>query len=48
MIIAIIAATVVFAYATHHGKHYRRNRSRGLSMSVSMRGPWGTRISRRL
>jgi hypothetical protein len=44
---AVIIAVVLIAYAVHHGRHYRRNRSRGLSVWVSMRGPWGTMISRR-
>lgn len=43
LLIIVIAAYLLF----HHG-HYRRNRRRGLSVWVSMRGPFGTRISRRL
>jgi hypothetical protein len=34
-------------YLAFHHHHYRRNRRRGLSVLVSMRGPFGTRISRR-
>jgi hypothetical protein len=47
MVIAVIVV-VVIAYALHHGKHYRRNRRRGLNVWISCRGPWGTRISKRL
>lgn len=34
-------------YLLFHRHHYRRNRRGGLGFWVSMRGPWGTRISRR-
>jgi hypothetical protein len=44
VILVVIAVLVV----GHHGYHYRRNRRRGLSVWVSMRGPFGTRISKRL
>lgn len=40
----VIAA---LAWLAFHGHHYRRNRRRGLSVWVSMRGPFGTRISKR-
>lgn len=43
----IIAAVIVAVVAARHTWHYRRNRRAGLSVWVSMRGPWGTRISRR-
>jgi hypothetical protein len=46
MTLLIIA--IVILYLLHHGKHYRRNRRRGLSVWVSARGPFGTRISKRL
>jgi len=40
---------VVVLYALHHGKHVRRNYYRHrMSLWVSLRGPWGTRISKRL
>jgi hypothetical protein len=39
---------LVIAYAVFHHHHYRRNRRRGLSMWVSIRGPFGTRIGHRL
>jgi hypothetical protein len=43
-----IAGLVLVAFVLlHHGKHYRRNRRRGLSVWISMAGPFGTRISRR-
>lgn len=38
---------VVVGYLLFHHRHYRRNRRRGLSVWVSMRGPFGTRIGRR-
>lgn len=43
----ILIAVVLAGYLLHHGRHYARNRRSGLSVLVSMRGPWGTRISRR-
>ncbi len=42
-----VIVVIVLAYSLHHGKHYRRHRRNGLSVWVSMRGPFGTRISRR-
>ena len=39
---------IVLACAAFHGGHYHANRRRGLSVWVSMRGPFGTRISKRL
>jgi hypothetical protein len=44
LLIVIIAAL----YLLHHGRHYRRNRRRGLSVWVSARGPFGTRVSKRI
>lgn len=44
----LVLVIAVIACVLHHGKHYRRNRRRGLSVWVSMRGPFGTRISKRL
>lgn len=41
----IIILAVV--YLLFHGHHYRNRRRAGLSFWVSMRGPFGTRISRR-
>jgi hypothetical protein len=46
----MVTAIFLFAiagYVLFHGHHARRNRRRGLSVWVSMRGPFGTRISRR-
>jgi hypothetical protein len=45
LIVLIVVGLVIFG---HHGYHYGRNRRRGLSVWVSMRGPWGTRLSKRL
>ena len=44
-----IATLILLAvlYAVFHHGHYRRHRRSGLSVWVSMRGPWNTRISRR-
>lgn len=44
----ILIIILVVAYLAFHHHHYRRNRRRGLSVWVSMRGPFGTRISKRL
>jgi hypothetical protein len=44
---AFIVLAVLVLYAVFHRHHYRRNRRRGLSIWVSMAGPFGTRISRR-
>jgi hypothetical protein len=44
---AAVVIGVVLLYLLFHGGHYHRNRRRGLSVWVSMRGPFGTRISRR-
>ena len=38
----------VAGYLAFHRHHYRRNRRRGLGIWVSMRGPFGTRIGRRI
>ena len=46
MAVAVIIVIAVI-YLTIHHHHYRRNRRRGLSVWVSMRGPFGTRISKR-
>lgn len=43
----LVLILVIVLVAGHHGYHYRRNRRRGLSVWVSLRGPWGTRISKR-
>lgn len=45
---AAVVLVLVLAYVLLHGHHYRRNRRRGLSVWVSIRGPFGTRISKRL
>jgi hypothetical protein len=42
-----LVIAVVVSYLLFHHHHYRRNRRSGLSVWVSMRGPFGTRISRR-
>lgn len=47
MIVFIVCAVLVL-WAAFHAHHYGRNRRRGLSVWVSMRGPFGTRISKRL
>jgi hypothetical protein len=44
MTIAIIAAVVL--YLLFHGHHYRKHRRAGLSVKVSVRGPFHTTISR--
>lgn len=44
--IATIALLAVL-YLLFHGKHYRGHRRSGLSVWVSARGPFHTRISRR-
>jgi hypothetical protein len=46
MATAVIIAIAVIYLAIHH-HHYRRHRRAGLSVWVSMRGPFGTRISKR-
>jgi hypothetical protein len=45
LLIAIAITAVLYGLFHHH--HYRRNRVSGLSVRVSMRGPFGTRISKR-
>lgn len=48
MTVAIVVLVVLAILASHHhGRHYQRNRSRGLNVWVSMRGPFGTRVSKR-
>jgi hypothetical protein len=42
-----IVLCVAALYVLFHHHHYRRNRRRGLSIWVSMRGPFNTRISKR-
>ncbi len=44
---ALIILAVVL-YLLFHGHHVRRNRRRGLSVWISLAGPFGTRISKRL
>lgn len=43
---AVLAVIGVIYLAIHH-HHYRRHRRRGLSVWISMRGPFGTRITKR-
>lgn len=44
----VIIAVIVVAVLAHHGHHVHRNYYRHrMSIWVSLRGPWGTRISRR-
>jgi hypothetical protein len=44
-----VAVVAVVIYGVFHGHHVHRNYYRhGLSFWVSMRGPFGTRISKRL
>lgn len=38
---------LVVVYVVFHSHHYRGHRRNGLSVRVSMRGPWRTTISRR-
>jgi hypothetical protein len=45
LLIALVIAAGL--YGLFHHRHYRRNRRAGLSVLVSMRGPFGTRISKR-
>jgi len=43
----LIVAVVL--YLLFHGHHVRRNyRRHRMSLWISLRGPWGTRISKRL
>lgn len=46
MATGVIVALIVIYLAIHH-HHYRQHRRCGLSVWVSMRGPFGTRISKR-
>jgi len=41
------AALLAVLYLAFHHSHYRRHRRSGLSVRVSLRGPWHTTISRR-
>ena len=45
----MIAILVILGvlYLLFHGHHARRNYRRGASVWVSLRGPFGTRISKR-
>ncbi len=43
-----IIIVLVVVYVLFHAHHYRRRRRRGLSVWMSLPGPFGTRISRRL
>jgi hypothetical protein len=45
LLIAIVITAVL--YGLFHHRHYQRNRRAGLSVWISMRGPFGTRISKR-
>lgn len=45
MIAGIIVLVVL--YLLFHGHHYRKRRRHGLSVWMSLPGPFGTRISRR-
>jgi hypothetical protein len=45
LIAALLIAGVLYVLFHHH--HYRRHRRAGLSVWVSIRGPFHTRISRR-
>jgi hypothetical protein len=43
--LAFIALVVL--YALFHGHHYRKRRRHGLSITASLPGPFGTRVSKR-
>jgi hypothetical protein len=43
-----VIVLVIVAYLLFHHASYRRNRRRGLGVWVSCRGPFNTRISKRL
>lgn len=45
LLIALIVTAVLYGLFHHH--HYRKHRRSGLSVWISMRGPFGTRISKR-
>jgi hypothetical protein len=45
--IATAALVLVLLYLTHHGRHYRKRRRHGLSVWMSLPGPFGSRISKR-
>lgn len=40
-------ALIAVLYVLFHHSHYRRHRRSGLSVWVSMKGPWNTRVSKR-
>jgi hypothetical protein len=44
----LVIAAVFVACGLSHGYRYRRSRRRGLGIWVSMRGPLGTGIGRRI
>jgi hypothetical protein len=45
VIILIILGALLLVGLTHqHGRHYERNRRSGLTISESMRGPFGSRV----
>jgi len=44
----VLLIVIALVYGTIHRLFYRHHRRRGLSVWVSMRGPFHTRISRRL
>lgn len=46
MAVLVIVGLVVL-YALFHGHHYRKRRRHGLSVWMSLPGPFGTRISKR-
>lgn len=43
-----IIIVLAIAYLLFHGHHYSRNRRLGLNVWISCRGPFHTRISKRL
>jgi hypothetical protein len=42
--VIVIVAVALIAASHHHGRHYERNRRSGLTISESMRGPFGSRV----
>lgn len=46
--IGVLIIIGLVLYSIYHAHHYRRNRRRGLGIWVSVRGPFGTRIGKRL
>ena len=45
--LVFILLVILVLYGLFHRRHYRRNRRRGLSVWISMAGPFHTRIGRR-